>query len=104
MNNILYNVSIELDAADREEWLSYMQDVHIPDVMKAGYFESYQLAEDTDAPDGKVRFQVSYTVASMERYEAYRKEAAAALQDDHTKRFAGRFRASRQVLYLLEEG
>lgn len=70
-----------------------MQTVHIPDVIQSGYFEKAIMAKDTDGEG----YRIEYHCVSMERYQAYAQEAAPALQEDHSKRYAGKFSASRKI-------
>jgi hypothetical protein len=51
---IKYNVTIKIPDALAEEWLHWMQQVHIPDVMSTGLFDSgsiNELLEYEDDPD-----------------------------------------------------
>jgi hypothetical protein len=43
-------------------------------------------------------YVLQYRCASIDEYHRYRDNFAAAMQKDHTDRFAGRCRASRQLL------
>jgi len=35
---ILYNVTVSIDITVREQWLKYMREKHIPEVMETGHF------------------------------------------------------------------
>ena len=35
---ILYNVTISIDTSVEEDWLQWMKEIHIPDVMNTGLF------------------------------------------------------------------
>jgi hypothetical protein len=41
---------------------------------------------------------IQYQCSAMEEYQRYRDHFVAALQKEHSDRFGGRFRASRQIL------
>ncbi len=41
---ILYNVTVNIDNSVREDWLEWMQLIHIPEVMATGFFVSNQIA------------------------------------------------------------
>ena len=36
--HVIYNVTVSVDEDAHHEWLEWMQEVHIPDVMKTGSF------------------------------------------------------------------
>jgi hypothetical protein len=48
---LLYNVTVGVDKDIETEWLEWMKEKHIPDVMKTGMFESskiYKVLNDQD--------------------------------------------------------
>jgi hypothetical protein len=95
---IIYSVTVTIEPAIHSEWLDWMRQVHVPDVLKTGCFAGaaiYKLVEPkSDGPTYVIRYQCP----SMEEYQRYRDHFAAALQKEHGDRFNGRFRASRQIL------
>jgi hypothetical protein len=95
-------VSVVREAA--QEWLDWMRVSHIPDVLATGCFESHELSRVVEpAPEaGSEAWEIRYTCRSPEMLARYRETAAAALQRDHSERFAGRVTASRRVLDVLE--
>ena len=99
---ILYSVTITLQPDIESEWVDWMQLVHIPDVLRTGCFfecRTYKVLE----PDGnEPTYVMQYHCRSLEEYHRYRDNFAPALQKDHSDRFAGRFRASRQLLEEVE--
>ena len=42
---VLYNVTINIDYAVHDEWLDWMKNVHIPDVMNTGLFIDCKLCK-----------------------------------------------------------
>jgi hypothetical protein len=40
---ILYNVTVSIDESVEKEWLQWMKEVHIPDVMNTGLFVSSKI-------------------------------------------------------------
>jgi hypothetical protein len=100
---IIYSVTVSVDLGFSREWLEWMTSVHIPDVMKTGYFRAHSLRRVIDpADDAAGTFVIEYECESLDRYRAYRRNAAAALQRDHTERYEGRFTASRRVMETVE--
>ena len=97
---IIYSVTITLDQNVEQEWHSWMKEAHIPDVMATGFFKAAHMQRLLEPqPDaGLATFNVQYECESMELYEQYQREAAPALQADHTERFKDRFVAFRTIL------
>ena len=100
---IIYSVTVTIDASIEGDWLPWMREVHIPDVMATGYFveRSMQRLLDPKPDKGTATFNIQYLCKSMAELEAYQKNAAEALQKDHTERYKGRFAAFRTLLERL---
>lgn len=95
---IVYNVTLKIDHDIHEEWLQWMKAVHIPDVMKTGYFLGNKIFKVMiDEVDG-VTYSVQYNCHSLKDLEEYRERYASALQAEHSKKFAGKFVAFRTLL------
>ena len=94
-----YNVKINIDADKADEWLKWMKEKHIIDVMKTGYFNSYKIFRlaDKTGNEKKIDFLIQYCFGSMENYLNYLENDAKLLQKEHTEKFAGKFTASREI-------
>ena len=99
---ILYNVTVKIDPEVSDEWVQWMKDVHIPDVMRTDKFNNYRLCRllDVDESDG-VTYAVQYEAKSMDAYEEYQKRYAPELQQEHTNKFRNRFVAFRTIMEIL---
>ena len=95
---ILYSVTVTVDAAIEREWLDWMTRIHVPQVVATGCFSESRIHKVIESEPGDSTYVLQYRGASLAEYHRYRDNFAAALQKDHTDRFAGRFRASRQLL------
>ncbi len=99
----IYSVTVAIKKEIENEWVSWMKEIHLGDVMSTGYFASWKMmkmlipASTTD----EVTYIVQYSVSSMEKYEEYAKNEAARLQSEHAKKFPGKFKAARAVLEEL---
>ena len=102
---LMYLVKIRIDEEIADEWQRWMQQVHVPDVVKTGCFDKAWIARDT-AGDGAGRraYRMIYLAPSRADYERYQERFAPDLQEDHTRRFEGRFDASREILEVVGEG
>ena len=45
---ILYNVTVKVDPEVEDEWVNWMKEVHIPDVLKSGLFERHHFLKFPD--------------------------------------------------------
>jgi Domain of unknown function (DUF4286) len=95
---IIYHVEITIEAGIEPDWLDWMQRVHVPDVMRTGCFSVCRIYKVVDSAAVEPVFVMQYHCRSLEEYHRYRDHFASALQKEHSDRFPGRFRGSRQIL------
>ena len=72
MQQIIYNVTTAVSHQVHEEWLQWMQEIHIPEVLGTGCFFKHQLVKilETDESEGYT-YAVQYYAASQAAYEEY---------------------------------
>ena len=64
---IIYNVTINIDNSVQDEWLRWMKDKHIPDVLKTGLFTRNTILKVLgDEDSGGHTYSIQYTCASMD--------------------------------------
>lgn len=86
-----------------EEWLSWMKEEHIPEVMQSGCFAECKIlkllteAEDNDG----VNFAIQYTAPNMGTYQKYRDEFAPGLQAKTKAKYGDDVLAYRSLLEVI---
>lgn len=100
---IIYSVTVEVDAGIGLEWLAWMRETHIPEVLATGCFSGCQIAErhEPTSPAGSVTYVLDYSSPSPAELARYRERFAPALQQAHTARYGTRARANRTVRTLI---
>lgn len=99
---ILYSVTVNIDHSVHADWVKWMKEVHIPDVMKTGIFSENRILRLLgDQDSGGVTYSIQYTCADLSAYEQYQKEYATALQKEHTERYRDKFVAFRTLLEFI---
>lgn len=98
---ILYHVTVKIDNDVRQDWLTWMKNVHIPDVMDTGRFESYRITRMISDEDDGTTFSIQYTAKDMGAIDQYLSNEAPSLQADHTRRYEGKFVAYRTFHHIL---
>jgi hypothetical protein len=99
---VIYRVTIDVDGAVADEWLAWMREVHVPDVLREPGFVQAVIARERKSEGGAdARFVIDYAVESAEALERYFAGAAARIRAEHEARYGGRARAARQVLEVL---
>ena len=95
---IIYNVTVLIDETVQEEWLSWMKNIHIPEVMETGCFTEYRFCKILAETEGGISYSIQYTSKNMETLDKYNAEFAPALQEKHNAKYAGKFGAFRTLL------
>lgn len=95
---IIYSVTIALQASIEADWLEWMNKIHVPNVLRTGRFSECRIYKVLGSDADEATYVMQYHCRSLEEYHRYRDNFAPALQKEHTDRFAGKFRGSRQLL------
>ncbi|MBL7922631.1 MAG: DUF4286 family protein [Bacteroidia bacterium] len=98
---IIYNVTVNVDEELASEWLSWMKDVHIPEVMRTGMFTGYRICRVLAEEAGGWTYAIQYTCNDMATYERYRDEFAPALKAETARKFGDRLVAFRTLLEVV---
>jgi len=100
---IIYNVTVKVDHDIHNDWLYWMRNTHIPDVMNTGTFISHRIARMIDPVDKDgFTYAIQYYSNSITKIQKYQEEFAPALQKEHTDRYKDKFVAFRTLLKLLD--
>lgn len=96
---IIYNVTVKVDTAIAKEWVHWMKQEHIPDLMKTGLFVDYRLCRllEQDETEG-ITYTAQYFCDSLEHYNTYISEHAQKMREKGFERFGNRFVAFRTVM------
>ena len=100
---VLYNITVSIDPNIEKEWLKWMREVHIPDLMETGYFRDSKLCRVHAEEEGGLTYAVTYTAYSKKHYEDYLEKKAPKLQAEHHEKFQGKYAAFRTLLSVVEE-
>ncbi len=96
---LLYNVTVGIDKDAEAEWIDWMKNVHIPNVMKTGMFLSCRMFKVLhDQEDGTVSYSVQYFAKSIDEIQQYLEVFAPALIEQHRQKFHNRHVAFRTLL------
>jgi hypothetical protein len=98
---LLYNVTVIIEDNAVAEWLSWMEETHIPAVMATGKFVSNRLLKVIDSPNEGSTYCTQYISESLADYEAYQLEFAPALQAELQHKFENRLVAFRTLMEFV---
>ncbi len=100
---ILYNVTINIDNSVHDEWLEWMKNEHIPEVLATGLFTDNKIykIKSGEEEEGNT-YSIQYFLNSMDDYEKYQKEHAPKLQKAHSEKYKDKFVAFRTIMEMVE--
>ncbi|MGQ0828114.1 MAG: DUF4286 family protein [Bacteroidota bacterium] len=98
---IIYNVTVNIDNDVREEWLQWMKNKHIPDVMATGYFSEYKICKVLVEEEQGTTYSIQYTCAGMKDLEEYRSKHSPRLQKDVSDKYGDKLIAFRTLLEVI---
>lgn len=100
---IVYNVTCNVGSQMAEEWLKWMQEEHIPEVMQTGCFTECKILKLlTDADDNEgVNYAIQYTADSLEMYQQYRDQFGPILQAKTKEKYGDTVLAYRSLLQVI---
>lgn len=98
---IIYNVTVNVDSAVHEDWVRWMRDVHIPEVMATGYFLENRFCKVLVDEEQGVTYAIQYLCMNMDDLREYQERHAPALQKAHAERYGEHTVAFRTLLELV---
>lgn len=96
---IVYKVTVEISSGRESEWVAWMRDVHIPEVMATGSFEGFEFSRSLSDST----YTITYRCRNENTYQEYQKAHSSELQKKHSDRFGGDFKATRELLKVLKD-
>ena len=100
---IIYSVTCLVDDAVKEEWLSWMRNEHLPEVMATGKFLSHEMFEidPHDVTDTGTSFNIQYRLNTREDLQDYSVNFGPALKEKTLAKYGERVIAFRTVLETI---
>ncbi len=100
---ILYNITINIDYDVHDEWLEWMKQEHIPQVLKTGLFIENKICRIHAEEEGGKSYSIQYLLKNMNDYNQYQNKFAKDLQQEHIQKYDGKFVAFRTLLEVVHE-
>jgi phosphoribosylamine-glycine ligase len=101
---ILYNVTINIHESVHDQWMRWMQEKHIADVLATGKFSAARMVKVLIEEDmGGTTYSIQYTTDSKETLQRYYDEDAPRLREEGLQLFGDKMLAFRTELELISE-
>ena len=100
---LIYNVTTSVAHAVHQNWLQWMQDEHLPEVLGTGCFEKHQLVRlvDIDEADGPT-YAVQYYALNRALYNEYQELYGNALRKKVSDRWGNNITSFRTLMEIVD--
>ncbi len=95
---IIYNVTVNIDDSHHDEWLKWMKEHHINDVVNSGCFSSGTIFKILVEEQSGTSYSIQYRAPNMAAINRYLKDFAPALRNQSVEKFGEKFTAFRTLL------
>lgn len=99
---ILYNVTMNVDLSIEEEWLNWMKNVHVKDVLATGFFINHKIFRLISQEQQGVTYAFQYFANSIEDIEKYQESFGPKLQMDVVNRYGEGVMTFRTLLESMD--
>ena len=101
---ILYNVTINIHESVHDQWMDWMQNKHIQEVLATGKFSSARMVKVlVEEEMGGTTYSIQYSTDSKETLQKYYDEDAPRLREEGNQLFGDKMLAFRTELELISE-
>lgn len=99
---IIYNVTIKVDWSIHEDWLQWMKQEHIPDMLSSKHFHTYQMVRllQVDETDGPT-YAVQYYAHSLQDYNRYLADLSKAQRQKGLDQWENKFVAYPTIMQVV---
>lgn len=99
----IYNVTIKVEHAIAADWLQWLKQEHIPEVLGTGCFTTAKILELIENADEEgLTYAIQYQAASKEEYQRYLDTYAALLRQKSFEKWGTRFIAFRTLMKIVD--
>lgn len=99
---VLYSVTVNVGDDIHEDWIQWMREVHVPEVMNTGCFAMHKIMRLKEPKQDGHTYSFQYYCESPEKLNEYQTLHAPALRADVENRYANKFVAFRTILDIIE--
>jgi hypothetical protein len=100
---IIYNVTSQVNWNIHDDWLAWMKQEHIPEVLATGLFTHHRLLRliDVDETEGPT-YAVQYFTSGKEKFDHYMAGHARELREKVTQKWGEQVFAFRSLMEVVE--
>jgi phosphoribosylamine-glycine ligase len=101
---IIYNITINIHESVHDQWMRWMQEKHINDVLATGKFSSARMVKVlVEEEMGGITYSLQFITDNKETLQRYYEEDAPQLREEGQQLFGDKMLAFRTELELISE-
>jgi uncharacterized protein DUF4286 len=102
MSAVLYNVTIKVSTPIKDEWLKWLQEEHVPEVIGTGCFTHANILRLLEVDDSEgPTYAVQYFAESKALYNKYISNYAPAMRQKSFDKWGDQFIAFRSAMQFV---
>jgi len=99
---IVYNVTTKITHAIHQDWLQWLKEEHIPDIIQTGCFTHALILRLLEVDDAEgPTYAIQYFAESKGQYNNYIENHAAVMRQKGFDKWGGNFIAFRSVMQVV---
>jgi len=100
---LVYNVTIKVEKAIAEEWLQWMLNEYIPQIMATNCFSTFNVLKLLDVDDSEgPTYAIQYVADENEGYERYKQQFFSVHNQSCFDRWGNGFIAFRTIMEVVK--
>ena len=100
---IIYNVTCNVENEILQDWLQWMVEIHIPDVMHTGFFLEANINKVISSNDDGTTYAISYSCESIKKLHEYHLKFSDELQRKPIDRYGEKVVSFRTILESIQK-
>ena len=100
---IVYNVTVSVEESITKNWLNWMKNKHIPEILSTGYFIKAQINQVITNDDINNTFAIAYSCENLKDLHQYQIKFSEKLQKKHLKKYGDKAIAFRTIMHVIKQ-
>jgi hypothetical protein len=100
---IIYNVTTKVHNSIADEWLQWVKDVHVKDILNTGCFTDFKIVKllETDETEGPT-YAVQFYAESKALYNRYIEKFSTQMRNAAFSKWGDKFLSFRSVMQIVD--
>ena len=100
---IIYNITCSVENEILEDWLIWIEKVHIPEILETKLFFEASINKVISVNDSDCTYAISYSCESIKKLHEYQVKYSKKLQRKHSNRYGEKVLTFRTILETIKK-